>query len=448
GDGVGRLAGKAVFVEGAIPGDIVLARVVEERKNFARARLLSVRDPSPSRVNPACAAFEHCGGCSLQAMDYRAQLQWKRRIVLDAMARIGHLGGVAVHETVPSPSIWHYRNKAMFPVGKRDGALIAGCYKRGSHEIVPAAPCLIQHPTGNLILSEALRLCREHGIEPYDERTGRGILRHVMARVGTGTGESMAVLVTATARMPGSSLLARELAEAVPGLVSVIQNVNAERTNVVLGGECRVLWGKDRLDDVLGNEAIGRLRFRVSPLSFYQVNPEQAARVYERVLGYLGDSAGPGEETALDVYCGIGTITLFLARRFAAAVGVEESAEAVKDARRNAQLNSIENVHFVEGRAERVMPSLAASLAGSGRPPGAVVLDPPRAGCDEKVLEVVSRAGPRVIVYVSCYPATLARDLERLSRLGYRTVEVQPFDMFPHTPHVECVALLKKEHGP
>ncbi|MGE5541451.1 MAG: 23S rRNA (uracil(1939)-C(5))-methyltransferase RlmD [Bacillota bacterium] len=444
GDGVGRYAGKVVFIAGALPGDVVDAAITQERSSYSRAGVLSIKKPSCFRTSPQCGVFEECGGCSLQIMDYGAQLTWKRRIVEDAVIRIGGLQGVTIHDTVASPSVWHYRNKAMFPVGRLGDRLVAGCYRRGTHEIVPSASCKIQHPTNNLILSEILRLCGEYGIPPYDEQTGRGVLRHIMGRVAVGTGESMAVLVTATRKMPYAGPIGKALAEAVPGLVSVVQNVNPERTNIVLGREWRVIWGREYIDDLFGNERIGRRHFRVSPLSFYQVNPEQAAQVYAKALEFL--ETGPHatrDRAALDLYCGIGTITLFLASRFAAATGVEENGEAVRDARRNARINGIENVRFVEGRAERVVPSLAAELAASGTAPEAIVLDPPRAGCEKPVLEVIGRVRPRSISYVSCYPSTLARDLAHLVSLGYRAVEVQPFDMFPHTPHVESVARLE-----
>lgn len=452
GAGVGRHRDKAVFVPGGIPGDTVRARITEQRKRFSRAELVAVERASALRVDPRCSVSEYCGGCSLQAMSYEGQLSWKKRLVEDALSRIGHLKGAVVRDTMPSPEPWHYRNKVMFPVGRASGRvdgragfrpgswLVAGCFRKGTHEIVPAESCLIQHPTNNLILREALKLCEEHRVEPYDERTGRGVLRYIMARVAVGTGESMAAFVTALRRFPAAAEIAEGLMKAVPGLVSVVQNVNPGRTNIVLGTEWKVIRGRECIDDLFGNDETGRLRFRISPLSFYQVNPVQAARVYAKALEYL--ESGIRDSTALDLYCGIGTITLFLARRFSLAVGIEESPDAVRDARRNARLNEIGNVRFVEGRAEWVAQSVVFGLASEGASPAAVVLDPPRAGCSEGVLDAIARTKPATVAYVSCYPSTLARDLAYLEGLGYRTVEVQPFDMFPQTPHVEAVACI------
>ncbi len=443
GDGVGRHDGRVLFVAGAVPGDLVDAAIAQERGNYARAKIVDIKKPSCLRTSPECGVFGECGGCGLQVMDYGAQLAWKTRLVQDAVTRIGGLRGVTVHDTVPSPSVWHYRNKAMFPVGGLGGRLVAGCYRRGTHQIVPSSACKIQHPTNNLILSEILRLCEQYGIQPYDEQTGRGVLRHIMARVAVGTGESMAVLVTATKKLPYAAPIGKALAESVPGLVSVIQNVNPERTNIVLGPEWRVIRGREYIDDVFGNDRIGRLRFRVSALSFYQVNPEQAAQVYAKALEYAeSGSAAARDRVALDLYCGIGTITLFLASCFSAAIGVEENGEAIRDARRNARMNGIGNARFFEGRAERVLPSLAAELEASGLTPDAVVLDPPRAGCETAVLDAICRLRPSSVVYISCYPSTLARDLAYLANLGYRATEIQPFDMFPHTPHVECIIMI------
>ena len=441
GEGVGREGDRAVFVPGAIPGDIVQATVVQDRKNYSRAILDSVKEPSPLRVEPRCPVFEDCGGCSLQNMSYEGQLEWKRRLVEDALKRIGHLEGVTVNVTLPSEQRWHYRNKAMFPVGLGPaGNIIAGCYRKGTHRIVHASDCAIQHPTNNLILREALRLVEEYDIPPYDECSGGGTLRHIMARVAVGTGESMAVFVTRSRRLPHAGRLAAELVRKVPGLVSVIQNVNPEKTNIVLGEEWRVVLGRGHIDDVLGNDRIGRLAFRISPLSFYQVNPIQAARIYEKALEY---AELEGSETALDLYCGVGTITLFMAGRVEMAYGIEEVPEAVRDAYRNARLNGIRNVRFIKGKAEWVLPS----FAGANPRPRAVILDPPRAGCDPGVLQVICRLRPKTLVYVSCYPSTLARDLRVLVQCGYRVAEVQPADMFPQTPHVECIAAIQRIQG-
>lgn len=437
GQGVGRVGGQVVFVPFAVPGDRVQVRITERKKNYWVGEIRTLVKPSLSRLDPLCSVFRPCGGCTLQSLSYPAQLEWKTTQVREVLRRIGHLDCVKVHPTVPSPEPWGYRNKAGFPVGKEGGILVAGCYAAGTHRIVDTRECLIQHRLNNSILNRARDLIDQMGLTVYDERSGRGLVRHIMARVGTGTGEAMAILVTSIRRFPQGYEFGRRMLEGVPGLVSVVQNVNEERTNIVLGKENRLLAGKPHIDDVMGDDEIGRLRFRVSPLSFYQVNTKQAVNLYRHVLRYAGLT---GTETVVDLYTGVGTIALFLAKRAQAVIGVEEAITAVADARVNAYLNGVKNVEFVAGRAEKVLPGLTER----GLRAQVVVLDPPRAGCDEEVLKACLRMQPSRMVYISCYPATLARDLAYLKGHQYRVEEVRPVDMFPMTTHVECVTLMSK----
>lgn len=435
GEGVGRVDGVATFVPGAIPGDVIEAEIVSAgRGRMYRGRLLHIFEPSPDRVEPPCAVAAVCGGCQLQHMDYAAQLRAKTQQVRDALQRIGKLDPGLVRDCIGMSDPWHYRNKAQFPVGvAAGGELVAGLFRRGTHEIVDLDDCLIQHPLNDAILATGKQLLCEFGLAPYDELAHTGLVRHIFARTGVRTGEGMAVLVTRERRLPHARALAEAWLERVPGLVGVLQNVNPERTNVVLGQETRLLAGREYIED-----RIGDLRFRISVRSFFQVNTEQTERLYSiaRELAELR----PGDRV-IDAYCGIGTITLFFAEQAAHVHGIEVVPEAVADARANAALNGVENVTFTAGRVEDVGPALVAA----GEAADVIVVDPPRKGCEPEVLAAFAEMQPRRIVYVSCNPATLARDLAILSRRGYRTEVVQPVDMFPHTAHVESVTSMVRE---
>lgn len=430
GEGVGRFQGLTVFVPGGAPGDTLSARVVEVKRNYARAQLVDVVAPSPHRVAAPCPVVGECGGCQLQHIAYEEQLRLKRQQVVDALERLGKLTGVTVHPTLGMGAPWQYRNKAQFPVGQRSGKVVAGFFEPGSHRIVDIEECAIQHPLGNQIMREVKDLAAQFGVPIYEERSHRGVLRHVLARTGRGTGEAMAVLVTNGPDLPSGKKIAQALMERIPGLVSVVQNINPEQTNVILGRKNRLLAGRETITDYIAD-----LEFAISPVSFFQVNPEQTEVLYGKALEYAGLT---GAETVFDVYCGIGTISLFLARRARAVIGIEIVPPAIEDARANAERNGIANARFVLGDAAVEMPR----LAGEGARAEVIVVDPPRKGCDEPVLQAMAQVGPERIVYVSCNPASLARDLGILAGLGYRTVEVQPVDMFPHTAHVECVARL------
>ncbi len=430
GEGVGRADGFAVFVVGALPGERVRARITDLRRSFGRADLLGIVEPSPDRVDPPCPVFHRCGGCQLQHLAPEAALEARRRRVEEALRRIGRLGDVPVLPTLAMAEPWRYRNKALFPLGMTGKTVIAGPYERGSHRIVDVGDCLIQTPLANRILADVKRLLTRHRVPIYDERTHRGTARHVLVRTSRSTGEAMVVLVTRTDDMSAERAFARELMEAVPGTASVWRNINPDRTNVILGPRVVHLAGRPVLEDRLLD-----LVFEISPLSFFQVNTEGAEALGRLVLA----AAAPVPESlVVDAYCGTGTLTLLLARAAARAIGLEVASEAVADARRNAGRNGIANAEFRCGAAEDLLPELAAA----GLRPDVVVLDPPRRGCDERVLAATASLGPARLVYVSCDPATLARDLSRLTELGFQAREVRPIDMFPQTTHVESVALL------
>ncbi|GIQ68911.1 hypothetical protein XYCOK13_17350 [Xylanibacillus composti] len=335
--------------------------------------------------------------------------------------------GVHVHPTIGMADPWRYRNKAQVPIGEQEGGLVGGFYAQGSHRIIDMAECMIQHEQNDQVVAKVKHIAEELGIRAYDEQTGRGLLRHVVAKYGFATGEIMIVLITNGANIPKRDELIGLLRRDVPGVVSICQNINTDKTNVIFGPETRVLWGSETIRDAIGN-----VQFLISARSFYQVNPVQTEILYNKALEYAQLT---GEETVIDAYCGIGTISLFLAKRAKEVYGVEIVEDAIADARRNAELNDIRNVTFQTGPAEEVIPAWREQ----GIQPDVIVVDPPRKGCDEALLDTILAMRPARVVYVSCNPSTLARDLRVLEDGGYRTVEVQPVDMFPHTVHVECV---------
>ena len=433
GEGVGRYQDFTVFVPHALPGEVVQVQISEVKKTYAKGQLLSVIQASSDRVEPRCSIYNKCGGCQLQHLSYQGQLAAKRQQVVDAVTRIGKLTNVVVHPTLGAADPWHYRNKMQFPAGYAGGELVVGCYAQGTHDIIAAENCLIQHHGNNMIAAQVQRIAAELGISAYDERNGTGILRHVMGRVGAATGEVMAVLVTATDKLPRQRELVTAMRESIPGLVSIIQNINSRRTNIIFGDTTRTLWGKDTITDRLGN-----LTFQISARSFFQVNTTQTVALYNQALAYARLS---GSETVIDAYCGAGTISLFLAAGAAKVYGIEIVPQAIDDAKQNAQLNNIDNVEFIVGDAVEVMPQLYKQ----GIRPEVVVVDPPRAGCEQRVLETFSAMEPHRIVYVSCNPASLARDLAVLAGLGYETKEIQPVDMFSQTFHVESVCSIERK---
>lgn len=426
GEGVGRLGELIIFVEGALPGEEVLVEISVRKKNYAVGKLIEVVKKSPERVEPFCPLYSDCGGCQLQHMSYPAQLKWKRQQVVDAIERIGKISGVEIFDTLGMEDPLRYRNKMQFPVGRSNGELVIGCYARGSHRIIDAQNCPIQNFGNDKILNAVKKIAAQFKLTPYDEDTHRGFLRHVMGRVGC-DGDLMVVLVTATKNFPNEKNFVRALRRELPEVTSIQQNVQTFRNNVILGRETRVLYGKPTIRD-----EIGSLKFNISARSFFQVNTAQAAVLYQTALDF---AELRGDETIVDAYCGTGTIGLFMARRARRIVGVEIVSSAIADAKKNARENNIRNAQFIVGDAVKVLPKLAENFFAD-----VVVVDPPRAGCDKKILETFAQMRPEKIIYVSCNPATLARDLSVLKNFGYRAKKIQPVDMFPFTSHVEAVA--------
>ncbi|UOQ44073.1 23S rRNA (uracil(1939)-C(5))-methyltransferase RlmD [Halobacillus salinarum] len=437
GNGVGKVNGYPLFVPYGLPGEKAKVKVVKVKKNFGFGKLLEVLEASEERVEPPCDVYLQCGGCQLQHMSYAMQLEMKHKQVKDALKKIGHLEHVSVHDTIGMDDPWRYRNKVQIPVGeKEDGELMTGFYQKRSHKIIDMDTCLIQDERNDRMVETVRRIATRLGISAYDEESHRGMLRHVMVRTGQATKDIMVVLVTKTKQLPEQDKLIDEIRDAFPNVKSIIHNINSGRTNVILGKETKVLFGDEYIYDMIGD-----IKFMISPKSFYQVNPTQTKKLYDQALAYADLRSG---ETVIDAYCGIGSISLFLAQEAKKVYGVEVVPEAVTDAKKNAKLNRMENVEFYVGQAEEIMPW----WRNQGLRPDVIVVDPPRKGCDEKLLEAMIDMEPERIVYVSCNPSTLARDLRVLEDGGYATQEVQPVDMFPQTSHVECVSqIVLKEAG-
>lgn len=429
--GVARIEGFTVFVAGALIGEQAEIRIVKILKSYAYGKLLRILKPYSGRVKPSCEVVKKCGGCQLQHMSYESQLQYKTCRVKDAVLRIGGISGVTIHDTIGMDNPWRYRNKAQFPVGM-DGDVNIGFYANRSHEIINTPQCLIQDAINDGVIRTVREYIEEYGISVYNESTGEGIVRHIVIRKAFRTGEVMVCIVINGDSLPSGKALVEMLKENICSLKSVILNINKRKTNVVLGGRNIVLYGEEAIYDY-----IGEFKFRISPNSFFQVNPIQTEILYSKALEYANLK---GDEVVFDAYCGIGTISLFLSKRAKKVYGVEIVPQAIENAKENARLNGVENAEFITGESERVIPE----LYDKGIKADVMVVDPPRKGCDEKLLDVIANMRPERVVYVSCNPATMARDLKYLTERGFEVKEIQPVDMFPQTVHVEAAVLLQR----
>ncbi|WP_404330833.1 23S rRNA (uracil(1939)-C(5))-methyltransferase RlmD [Mesobacillus maritimus] len=430
GAGVAKVDGYPIFVQGGLPGEKAQIKVIKVNKGYGIGRLIQLLERSYFRVEIEKEESHKFGGCQLQHISYEGQLKFKENQVRQVLTRIGKLEDVTVHPVLGMEHPWQYRNKAQVPVGEKDGKLISGFFKPRSHEIVDTNESLIQLAEVNEAIQAVKEICSELGVKAYNEETHKGDLRHIMARYAKQTGELMVVIITRTADLPSKNKLLEKIVARLPKVKSIVHNVNSKKTNVIMGDKTKVLWGNEVIYDYIGD-----VKFAISALSFYQVNPDQTKVLYDKALEYAGLN---GDETVLDAYCGIGTISLFLAQKAKKVFGVEIVPEAIEDAKRNAELNAITNAEFAVGKAEEVIPKWYEQ----GVRADVLVVDPPRKGCDEALLQTIIEMQPKKVVYVSCNPATLARDLRILEDGGYKTLEVQPVDMFPQTTHVECVAKL------
>ncbi|EKB45388.1 23S rRNA (uracil-C(5))-methyltransferase RlmCD [Solibacillus isronensis B3W22] len=431
GNGVAKIDGYPLFIQGALPGETAEIHVMKTLKNYGFAKVVNILEKSPDRVEAPCVYFSQCGGCQLQHLSYEGQLKWKQNMVANVMKRLGKIDA-PVHPVKGMEEPWHYRNKSQIPFAQNEsGQMVAGFYKTKSHSIVDMERCLIQTGEADVVMADLKRELEILGVRPYDEKSHQGMLRHVVVRKGRATGEVMVVLVTKSKKFPQASAVIEKIRALIPNVTSIVQNVNGEKTNVIFGNDTFTLWGKDTIEDTIGN-----VRFEISARSFYQVNPVQTEVLYKQALDYAQLT---GNERVIDAYCGIGSISLFLAQKAGHVMGVEIVEQAIEDAKRNAALNGFTNTYFEAGPAEEVIPRWYKE----GKEADVLVVDPPRKGCDEALLSTIIEQKPKRVVYVSCNPATLARDLRILEDGGYKTQEVQPVDMFPHTTHCEAVAWLE-----
>lgn len=437
GEGIAKIDNKyPIFIEGALKGEKVKVRIVKVNKNFAYGKLMEVLEASEERVNPPCAIYKRCGGCKLQHASYKAQLDFKWDRVKDCVSKIGKLDPSIVKYPLGMEEPWRYRNKVQLPIGLINGEVKIGFFAPRSHDIIDMESCLIQDEIGDKVVKLTREWLEKFNIRPYNvdgEYDEKGIVRHIMIRRGFTTNEVMVVLVTNGEKLPHKEEFVDLMVKNIPGIKSIIQNINSKKTNVILGLESKTLWGEDTISDYIGD-----FRFNISPLSFFQVNPTQTEVLYGKALEYANLT---GNEEVFDAYCGTGTITLFLSQKAKKVYGVEIIPQAIDNAWINAKENKVENVEFFVGESEVVIPD----LINKGVKADVVVVDPPRKGCDKKLLDAITNIDAKKIVYVSCDPSTLGRDLKVLEDNGYKTLEVQPVDMFPNTSHVENVAKLIKK---
>lgn len=439
GAGIGKADGMTFFVKDAVIGDVLRAKVMKLKKTYGYARLMELLEASPDRVEPKCPYYRQCGGCQIQALSYEKQLEFKERKVRNNLERIGGFSEIPMEPIVGMEEPYHYRNKAQFPVGTdKDGHIVTGFYAGRTHTIIPNRDCALGLPVNREILDLVIDFMEKYHVSAYDEKTGKGLVRHVLIRCGFTSKEKMVCLIINGKSLPHSEKLVEALRK-IDGMTSISINCNTGRTNVILGRKTVVLWGQEYITD-----QIGEISYEISPVSFYQVNPVQTEKLYGLALEYADLH---GEENVWDLYCGIGTISLFLAQKAKQVYGVEIIPQAIENAKRNAVKNGIENAEFFVGKSEEVLPEFYEKEAAAGRKAHAdvIVVDPPRKGCDEKLLETIVKMAPDRVVYVSCDSATLARDLKILCENGYELKRVRAVDQFCHTVHTESVCLMERK---
>lgn len=432
GEGVGRFRDFTIFVPEVLKDERVLVKISEVKRNFGRGVVSRIIQSASERTTPLCNVANTCGGCQLQHLNYPDQLKQKQQRVIDAVERIGGLRDVVIHPVLGMNDPWHYRNKGQYPFGIENTAVVMGFYRKGTHRIVPLEECLLQTETTNRIARKLRMLVEKYQVAIYQEQDHGGLLRHVLLKQAAQTKDVMVVFITNGEQFPAAEKIAHELADEFPEIKGVVQNINLTSGNVILGSRTKFILGLDTITD-----RIGRFKFTIAAESFFQVNSLQTEVLYRKTVEFANLS---GVETVLDAYCGVGSLTLFLAEKAKKVYGIEIVAGAVRNANRNAELNEVHNAQFVTGSTEKVLPQLVKS--GINFQVG--VVDPPRSGCEEAVLKSLAENKVGRIVYVSCNPSTLSRDLKILDGLGYKTVEIQPVDMFPQTYHVECVAKIER----
>lgn len=435
GEGIGKINGYTLFVNNSIIGDIIKVKVIKVKKNYGYGRLIDIIKPSPYRIEPVCNISNRCGGCQVQSLSYQKQLKYKQNKVENILKRLSGLKQLNIKNIIGMDKPYYYRNKSQYPVGcDNQGNIIIGFYANKSHNIIQNEKCYIGNPINEVILQKIKEYMQNNNVKAYDENKHNGLIRHVLIRVAYYTNQIMVCIVINGNKLINDKELINSLKE-IPNMASVSININKEKTNIILGRDVRLLWGKLYIEDY-----IGKIKYQISPLSFYQVNSIQLEKLYDKVLEFADLT---GVETVWDLYCGIGTISLFLAQKAKKVYGVEIVKEAIEDAMCNAQINNIDNVEFYIGKVEEILPK---KYNDEKIQADVIVVDPPRKGCDQLLLDTIIKIKPKRIVYVSCNPATLARDLKYLVDKEYEVIKVQPVDMFPQTVHVETiVALYKKD---
>jgi 23S rRNA (uracil-5-)-methyltransferase RumA len=433
GEGVGYFKRQVVFIPGALPGEEVVAEVTNIKKGFAEAKVKRIRKASPQRVAPPCPVYEQCGGCQLQHLSYEGQLEQKRDIVVQAFEKYTKISTNIIRPTIGMEEPWHYRNKSQLQAGKDKQRVIAGLYALNSHQLVDISDCLIQHKDTNEVTQKVKRILERLDIPVYNERKRTGIVRTIVTRIAVQTGEIQLVLITAKKEFPRKEQFIKQVQTALPNVKSIMQNVNGEKTSLIFGDETFRLAGKEVIQETLGD-----LHFELSARAFFQLNPTQTVKLYDEAKKAAGLT---GKEKIVDAYCGVGTIGLWLADGAAEIRGMDVIKESIEDAKKNAKRHGFDNTLYVTGKAEHWLPKWVKE----GWRPDVVVVDPPRTGCDDKLLDTILKVQPKKVVYVSCNPSTLAKDVDKLSK-KYDVEYVQPVDMFPHTAHVEAVVKLNRKH--
>lgn len=456
GEGIGKYDGMTFFVKDAVLGDEIQARVLKLKKNYGYARLETILKPSEYRSEPKCELYRRCGGCQIQSLNYKKQLEFKENKVRSNLIRLGGFSEQLI-DSVMEPTVgmdepYRYRNKAQFPVGKtKEGNVTAGFYASRTHCIIPVRDCLLGVKENQPIVEAVLSYMEQCSIQPYDEQTKQGLVRHILIRYGFSTKEIMVCLILNGKKLPMQDILVEKLLQ-INGMTSISININTKSTNVILGDVTKTIWGQPYITDYIHLrsgadflETEEKVAYHISPQSFYQVNPKQTEKLYSLALEYANLT---GKESVWDLYCGIGTISLFLAKKAGQVYGVEIVPQAILDAKENAKINNIANAQFFAGKAEEVLPKFYEKHKGENEKmlhPDVIVVDPPRKGCDEKCLQTMLAMKPQRIVYVSCDSATLARDLKTLTQGGYRLEKIRAVDQFCHTTHVETVCLLTRK---
>lgn len=432
GEGVGFFKRQVVFVPGALPGEEIVCEVTKIKGKFAEGKVVKLRKSSPDRVEAPCPVYEECGGCQLQHLSYEGQLREKKDIVRQAFERYTkvNLDKVDFRDTIGMDEPWNYRNKSQMQVGNVDGKMVAGLYSPNSHRLINLGDCLVQHPQTNKVTEVVKQIAADMNIPPYNERKRSGVLRTIVTRVGFETGEYQVVLVTAKKEIPRAELFVEEIRRRLPDVTSIVQNVNPKKTSLVFGDETIVLYGKEKIE-----ERMSEFTFNLSPRAFFQLNPVQTVKLYNAAKEAAELT---GQEKVIDAYCGVGTIGLWLAAGAAELRGMDVIEEAIQDARKNAEAHGVYNALYVTGKAETWLPKWEKE----GWHPDVVVVDPPRTGLDQSFIDTLLRVKPKRIVYVSCNPSTLAKNVDTITKGGYVLKSLQPVDMFPQTAQVECVSQL------